>query len=106
MTRAREDRIRRYIRGQLAVTLLLALAIYAQSYAGRIRIVDAQRAACHRQILRDYNAAIAWSVAAAQRRITNDVGTARAYEAAAGVFWRYAATNCDRATPAASPLGL
>jgi hypothetical protein len=91
----------------MAIAMIVVLAaFYAQSYAGRVQLANAQRAGCERQKQRDYNAAIAWSVAAATRRLEGDTGTAAAYDEAATTFWRYAVTNCARAYPAASPFGF
>lgn len=98
--------LHRYIAGQLAVTLVLVAAVFAQSYAGRVRLVDAQRGGCERTKVRDRNAAIAWSVAAATRRLEGDLGTARAYDTAAETLWRFAVIDCARTYPAATPLGF
>jgi hypothetical protein len=91
----------------MAIAMIVVLAaFYVQSYAGRVRLVHAQRAGCERQKQRDYNAAIAWSVAAATRRLERDTGTAAAYDQAATTYWRYAVTSCASAYPSASPIGL
>jgi hypothetical protein len=83
--------------------VVLILATFGQSYVGRQHVVQSQRAGCERQKLRDRNAAIAWSVATAQRRLDGDIGTARAYDDAASTYWRFAVIDCGRVYPAASP---
>lgn len=100
--------MRGWLRRNAALLVWLTIfggAVWAQSYEGRVEIVDTQRKACETAKGRDYNAAVAWSVAEAQRRLDDDVGTARAYGQAASAFWRFAARDCRKVYPDPSLLG-
>jgi hypothetical protein len=75
------------------------LAIIVASWVGSIQSVQSVRKGCERNRERDRNAAIAWTVAAAQRKLDGDYGTATAYDTAAETLWRFAVIDCARAFP-------
>lgn len=84
--------------------VMLVLSLYGQSYRDRQRNVDNQRAQCEGAKAAQTDEAIAWSVAAAQRRRDGDAGTAAAYSTSSESLWRRAARDCRRAYPNSSLL--
>lgn len=89
---------RLFVVGTLAI-LVLIFGVWLSQYQGRITMWQAQQRGCNRSVERDLNAAVAWSVAAATRKLQGDVGTATAYSNTATVLWRFATVDCGSQYP-------